>query len=83
MIIEKTHKNGGYLKLQFENFFSEMSSADCRDMLHRLINDYEMDINEVDDMFQIALVEMKSTKKKIHLLNSYKIFRREYFDGIV
>lgn len=80
MIIEKIHKNGGYLKLQFDQFFSEMSSADCGDMLHRLIKDYGMGLSEIDNMFLVAIAEMKSTDKKIHLMNSYKIFRREYLD---
>lgn len=83
MIIEKIHKNGGYLKLQFDQFFSEMSSADCRDMLHRLIDDYGMGLSEIDNMFIVAIAKMKSTDKKIHLMNSYKIFRREYLDGVI
>lgn len=83
MTIEKNHKNGGYLKLQFDQFFSEMSSADCRDMLHRLIKDYEMGLSEIDNMFLVAIAKMKSTDKKIHLMNSYKIFRREYLDGVI
>lgn len=83
MTIEKIHKNGGYLKLQFDQFFSEMSSADCRDMLHRLIKDYGMGLSEIDNMFIVAIAKMKSTDKKIHLMNSYKIFRREYLDGVI
>ena len=71
MTIEKNHEGGGYIKLQFDEFFSEMSSADCRDMLHLLIVDYGMKVEEVDGMFRSAIEEMKSTNKKVHLLHSF------------
>lgn len=84
MTIEKTHKDGGFIKLKFDEFFSEMSSADCREMLHILIKDYEIPIAEIDEMFQLAIIAIKRTSKKIHMLNSYKIFRREYIgDGTI
>ena len=61
-----------------------MSSADCREMLHILIKDYEIPIAEIDEMFKVAIIAIKITRKKIHMLNSYKIFRREYMnDGTV
>lgn len=80
MTIEKTHKNGGYIKLIFDEFFSEMSSADCRDVLHLLINDYGIPVKEVDEMFQLSISGINIERKKIHILNSYKIFRREYMN---
>lgn len=84
MTIEKTHENGGFIKLQFAEFFSEMSSADCREMLHILIDDYEIPVAEIDEKFQLAISGIKSTRRKIHMLNSYKIFRREYMtDGTI
>lgn len=82
MTIEKTHENGGFIKLQFDEFFSEMSSADCREMLHILIDDYEIPVTEIDEKFQLAISGIKSTKRKIHMLNSYKIFRREYMTDV-
>ena len=78
MTIERNHKDGGFIKLVFDEFFSEMSSADCRDILHLLIVDYNVRVEEVDRMFKTAIEEMKSTNKKVHLLHSYGIFRREY-----
>lgn len=84
MTIEKNHEGGGFLKLRFDEFFSEMSSADCREMLHILINDYEIPVAEIDEKFQLAIHGIKRTSKKIHMLNSYKIFRREYIgDGTI
>ena len=83
-MIERIHKDGGFIRLRFEEFFSDMSSADCRYMLHLLINDYGMSISEIDRMFMAAIGGAKSSRKKIHILNSYKIFRKEYMtDGIV
>ena len=84
MTIEKNHKNGGYIKLIFDEFFSEMSSSECRDILHLLIIDYQIPIAEIDEKFQLAIHGIKRTSKKIHMLNSYKIFRREYIgDGTI
>ena len=84
MTIEKNHKNGGYIKLIFDEFFSEMSSAECRDILHLLIIDYQIPIAEIDEKFQLAISGIKSTRRKVHILNSYKIFRREYMnDGTI
>ena len=83
MTIERTHKGGGFIRLSFEEFFSQMSSAECRLVLNLLINDYGMSISEIDRMFMAAIAREKSTKRKIHLSNSYKIFRKEHTDGIV
>ena len=84
MIVERTHKDGGFVRLRFEEFFSNMSSADCRYILHLLVNDYGMSISEIDRMFMAAIGGAKSTRKKIHILNSYKIFRKEYMtDGTI
>ena len=82
-MIERIHKDGGFIRLRFEEFFSDMSSAECRLVLNLLINDYGMSISEIDRMFMAAIAREKSTKRKIHLSNSYKIFRKEHTDGIV
>ena len=83
MTIERKHKNGGFIKLSFEDFFSQMSSAECRLVLNLLINDYGMSPDEIDSLFWAAIARAKSTKRKIHLSNSYKIFRKEHTDGVV
>ena len=83
MTIERTHKGGGFIKIDFEDFFSQMSSAECRLVLNLLINDYGMSPAEIEKMFWAAIAREKSTKRKIHLSNSYKIFRKEHTDGIV
>lgn len=83
MTIKRRHANGGFIRIDFEDFFSKMSSAECRLVLNLLINAYGMSPSEIEKMFLAAIAKEKSTKRKIHLSNSYKIFRKEHTDGIV
>lgn len=83
MTIERKHDKGGFIKLSFDEFFSQMSSADCRTVLNLLISDYGMSPKEIEKMFRVAIARANSDKKRIHLSNSYKIFRKEHSDGII
>ncbi len=83
MNIERDHKGGGFVRIAFDEFFSEMPSTDCRHMLNLLIRDYDFSPDEIDEKFRIALSIVRGGRRRTHLLNSYKIFRREYYDGTI
>ena len=76
MYIEKDHRSGGFVRLMFDQFFSEMPSLDCEKMLNLLMRDYGMTEKEIEGMFILASLNMKSERKKAHLKNSYRIFKR-------
>ena len=80
MTIERSHKGGGFVKLRFYEFFSEMPSTDCSAMLNLLINDYGVSPYDIDEKFRVSLAAAQTGKRRIHLLNSYRIFIREHMD---
>ena len=76
MYIEMNHKSGGFVRLVFDQFFSQMPSFECEKMLAMLMKDYGMTAEEIEKLFRSASESMKSERKKAHLKNSYRIFRR-------